>query len=54
MFNGKQGSELKGFNGDIPKRYQIGILPNGVLVDPEGKIVEKGDLEKTLEARLGN
>jgi thiol-disulfide isomerase/thioredoxin len=51
----KQGSELKGFNGDIPKRYQIGVLPGGVLVDPEGKIVDiGGNLEKTLEALLGN
>lgn len=50
----QQGSELKGFNGEIPKLYQITVLPNGVLVDPDGRIVEKGALDKTLEARLGN
>jgi peroxiredoxin len=48
-----QGSELKGFRGQIPELYQIGILPNSVLIDPDGRIVEKGDLEKTLEERLG-
>ncbi|QEC43297.1 TlpA disulfide reductase family protein [Pseudobacter ginsenosidimutans] len=50
----KQGSELKGFNGEIAKLYQIGILPNGILIDPDGRIMEKGNIEKTLEERLGN
>lgn len=50
----RQGSELKGFGGEIPKLYQIGVLPNGVLIDPDGRIIEKGNLEKTLEARLRN
>ncbi|MBO9634585.1 MAG: AhpC/TSA family protein [Chitinophagaceae bacterium] len=48
-----QGSELKGFQGEIPKLYQIGILPNSILIDPNGRIIEKGDLEKTLAERLG-
>lgn len=48
-----QGSELKGFQGEIPKLYQIGILPNSILIDPDGRIIDKGNLEKTLEERLG-
>lgn len=48
-----QGSELKGFQGEIPKLYQIGVLPNSILIDPDGRIIDKGILEKTLAERLG-
>ncbi len=47
-----QGSELKKWDSQVAKAYQVEAIPFTVLVDKEGKIIAKGLTSDELEQKL--
>lgn len=48
----KHASDLKYFNSEAARSYQINAIPATYLIDPEGKIVDKNLRGPSLEAKL--
>ena len=47
-----QISDLKGFNCAAASIYQIDAIPDNILIDPQGKIIDRGLRGKALLSRL--
>ncbi|MBW8683761.1 redoxin domain-containing protein [Chitinophaga rhizophila] len=47
-----QISDLKGFNNELSSYYGIRAIPSTFLIDPQGKIIEKGLRGDKLHSRL--
>ena len=47
-----QISDLKGFNCAAASIYQVDAIPDNVLIDPQGKIIDRGLRGKALLSRL--
>ncbi|WP_276090210.1 TlpA disulfide reductase family protein [Pedobacter sp. JY14-1] len=46
------GGELKDFDSDVARKYQIEAIPSSFLIDPQGKIIAKNLRGAELEAFL--
>ena len=47
-----QISDLKGFNCAAASIYQVDAIPDNILIDPQGKIIDRGLRGKALHTRL--
>ena len=47
-----QISDLKGFNCAVASIYQVDAIPDNILIDPQGKIIDRGLRGKALLSRL--
>ena len=47
-----QISDLKGFNCAAASIYQVDAIPDNILIDPQGKIIDRGLRGKALLSRL--
>ena len=47
-----QLSDLKGFNCVAAPIYEIDAIPDNLLIDPQGKIIDRGLRGKELQRRL--
>ena len=47
-----QISDLKGFNCAAASIYQVDAIPDNILIDPQGKIIDRGLRSKALLSRL--
>ncbi|MBO4842718.1 MAG: AhpC/TSA family protein [Bacteroidales bacterium] len=47
-----QISDLKGFNCAAASIYQVDAIPDNILIDPQGKIIDRGLRGKALFSRL--
>ena len=49
-----QISDLKGWNCAAVPIYKIDGIPDNILIDPQGKIIDRGLRGKALHTRLQN